>query len=170
MGTDLVTVRPTRAARVTTLSLEAVTAVGAVVGVQGFLSGAFDPLVDQLGEAWPLLDGRVLPAAALAGLVGVPQVVAFALGIRRHPRAADAGLLVGVVLTAWVVLQLPLIGWASPVQWLFAGIGVAQTVAAASWRRRPRAARVVPTTSSDGDPPAVEWSVADRRPPAGRPS
>lgn len=127
-----------RAARLVTLSLEALTVVGAAAGVQGFLAGAFDPLVDQLHEAWPLVDGRVLPAVALGGLVAVPQGVALFLGLRGHPRAADAGLVVGVGLAAWVLLQLPLIGWSSPVQWLFAGVGVAQAVAAAVWRAAAR--------------------------------
>lgn len=132
MSTDA---RQPRAARTTTLSLEAVTAVGAAAGVQGFLSGAFDPLVDQLRDALPFVTGRALPAAALAGLVALPQAGALLLGLRRHPRAADAGLAVGAVLTAWVALQLPLIGFSSPVQWAFAAVGVAQVVAAALWRR-----------------------------------
>lgn len=120
------------------MSLEALTVVGAAAGVQGFLSGTFDPLVDQVHEAWPLVEGRVLPAVALAAVVGVPQAVALSLGLRRHPRAADAGLVVGVGLAAWVLLQLPLIGWDSPVQWLFFGVGVAQAIAAAVWRAAPR--------------------------------
>ena len=137
MTTDRTRPSP-RAARIVTLSLEGLTMVGAAAGVQGFLAGAFDPLVDQLHEAWPLVDGRVLPAVALGGLVAVPQGVALFLGLRGHPRAADAGLVVGVGLAAWVLLQLPLIGWGSPVQWLFAGVGVAQAVAAAVWRAAAR--------------------------------
>ncbi|SOC52310.1 hypothetical protein [Ornithinimicrobium cerasi] len=127
--------RPPRAARIITLSLEAVTAVGAVAGVQGFLSGAFDPLVDQLSEVLPFVDGRALPAAALGGLVALPQAGALLLGLRRHPLAADAGLAVGAALTIWVGLQLPLIGFSSPVQWAFLAVGVVQVVAAALWRR-----------------------------------
>lgn len=135
MDTDRPTGTARRAARLTTFSLEAITAVGAVAGVQGFLSGAFDPLVDQLHDAWPLVDGRVLPAVALAGLVGLPQAGALVLGLRRHPRAADAGLVAGGVLAVWVLAQLPLIGWTSPIQWVFAGVGVSEVIAAGIWRR-----------------------------------
>ncbi|WP_122260510.1 hypothetical protein [Ornithinimicrobium cerasi] len=127
--------RPPRSARITTLSLEALTALGAVAGVQGFLSGAFDPLVDQLREVLPFVDGRALPAAALGGLVALPQAGALLLGLRRHRLAPDAGLVVGVGLTAWVGMQLPLIGFTSPVQWAFLAVGVAEVVAALVWRR-----------------------------------
>ncbi len=138
MSIEALPVSSPRAARVTALSLEALTAVGAAAGVQGFVSGAFDPLVDQLHDVWPIVEGRVLPAVALGALVALPQAVAFGLGLRRHRWAADLGVAVGVALTAWVTLQLPLIGWGSPVQWVFAGIGVAQVVAAGVWRRRAR--------------------------------
>jgi hypothetical protein len=40
------------------LALEGLTTVGVVAGIQGFLTGQFDPLVDQL----PVVDGPVVPA------------------------------------------------------------------------------------------------------------
>ncbi|WP_225755291.1 hypothetical protein [Actinotalea sp. Marseille-Q4924] len=138
MSSDAVQVTPTRSARVTTLVLEALTAVGAAAGVQGFLSGTFDVLVDQLNDAWPLVQGRVLPAVALGAFVALPQAAAFVLGVRRHRWAAEAGLAVGATLAAWVTLQLPLIGWTSPVQWAFFAVGVAEVVAASVWRRHER--------------------------------
>ena len=138
MSIETVQVSSPRAARIATLSFEAVTAVGAVAGVQGFLSGTFDVLVDQVHDAWPLVEGRVLPALALGAVVAVPQATAFVLGVRRHPWAAEAGLAVGAALIAWVTLQLPLIGWTSPVQWAFVAMGVAEVVAATVWRRRVR--------------------------------
>ncbi|WP_199422898.1 hypothetical protein [Actinotalea solisilvae] len=141
MGIETVQAPPGRAARVTGLALQSLTAVGAVAGVKGFLDGTFDPLVDQLHDAWPLVDGRVLPALALAATVGVPQVGALVLGLRRHPRAPDAALAVGAVLTGWVTFQLPLIGWTSPVQWAFAAIGLAEVAAGLAWRRADRRRR-----------------------------
>ncbi len=122
------------AARRSALALHAVTAVGALAGVQGFLSGQFDPLVEQL----PVVDGPVLPALALGVCVAVPQAIALTLGLRRHPAAAGTSLAAGAVLTGWVLVQLPLIGWSSPVQWAFAAVGVGEVVAAAVWRRRSR--------------------------------
>ncbi|MCL3861157.1 hypothetical protein [Actinotalea sp. K2] len=138
MSIDRERVSPPGGARITLLSLEALTAVGAVTGVQGFLTGAFDPLVDQVHDAWPIVQVRILPAAALGAVVALPQAVAFVLGLRHHRWAADAGVAAGAALTAWVTLQLPLIGWTSPVQWAFVGVGVVQVVAATVWRRHVR--------------------------------
>lgn len=140
MSSDAVQVSSPRAARITTLSLEALTAVGAAAGVNAFLNGTFDVLADQVHDAWPIVQGRVLPALALGAVVALPQAVAFVLGLRRHRWAADAGLVVGVALIAWVTLQLPLIGWTSPVQWAFVGIGVVEVVTATIWRRNDRRA------------------------------
>ncbi len=104
--------------------------------MQGFLSGAFDPLVAQVGERLTLVDGPVIPALALGLLIAVPQAVALVLAMRRHLRAPAAGVAVGVVLTGWVTAQLPMIGWGSPVQWAFAAIGLAEATAGAVWLRR----------------------------------
>lgn len=126
------------ASRRWTLALAAFTAVGALAGVQGFASGQFEPLVDQL----PFVDGPALPAAALGLCVAVPQGAALALGLRRHPRAAQAGLGAGLVLTGWVLAQLPVIGWTSPVQWAFVAVGLAETAAAGRWLRGQQPARL----------------------------
>ncbi|MCL3861080.1 hypothetical protein [Actinotalea sp. K2] len=136
MSIDAVQVSSPRAARITTLALQALTAVGAAAGVQGFVVGSFDPLVAQLHDAWPIVEGRIMPALALGATVALPQAGAFVLGLRRHRWAPDAGLAVGAALVAWVTLQLPLIGWTSPVQWAFVGIGVMEVVAAVVWRRQ----------------------------------
>ena len=129
MSTGAVRVSSRRAARVTTLCLAVLTAVGAAAGVQGFLAGAFDPLVSDVHAAGSFVDGRDLPAPALALAVALPQTVAVVLGLRRHRWAPDVGLAAGAVLVAWVTLQLPLIGWGSPVQWAFLGVGVVEVVA-----------------------------------------
>lgn len=129
-----------RAARAWTLALEGVTTVGALAGVQGFLSGQFETLVDQL----PVVDGPALPAVALGLCVAVPQGVALVLGLRHHPRAAPAGLAAGLVLTGWVLVQLPLIGWGSPVQWVFFAVGLGESAAAARWLPGRAAARLEP--------------------------
>jgi hypothetical protein len=111
-----------------------VTCVGVVAGVQGFLSGGFDSVVDQL----TFVDGPLVPALALALCVGVPQAVALTLGLRRHPRAPEANLGAGVLLAAWVLAQAPLIGWGSPMQWVFFAVGVGESVAGFCWWRRTR--------------------------------
>lgn len=116
-------------ARRSAIALEGLTTVGALAGVQGFLTGAFDPLVDRL----TFVDGPAVPALALAVCIGVPQGAALVLGLRRHVLAPRAALGAGVVLTGWVLAQLPLIGWESPVQWTFFAVGLAETAAAARW-------------------------------------
>lgn len=121
------------------LGLAGLTTVGALAGVQGFLSGQFDPLVDQLAEPLELVDGPQWPALALGVCVGLPQAVALILGLRRHPRAGPVSLGAGVVLTGWVLVQLPLIGWTSPVQWAFFAIGLGEVATSILWLRSARA-------------------------------
>ncbi len=65
---------------------------GAVIGVQGFLSGSFDPLVEDLSETFALIDGPTIPALALGAIVGVPQVAALVMGLRGSPRAPVAAV------------------------------------------------------------------------------
>jgi hypothetical protein len=125
--TSLAAPRPV--ARRCAIALEGLTTVGALAGVQGFLAGEFDPLVDRL----TFVDGPTVPALALAVCIGVPQGVALVLGLRRHALAPQAALGAGVVLTGWVLAQLPLIGWESPVQWAFFAVGLAETAAATRW-------------------------------------
>ncbi|MFC4615132.1 hypothetical protein ACFO3K_10455 [Cellulomonas algicola] len=125
-----------RAARRWVVGLSAFTLVGVVAGVQGFLSGAFAPLVDDLEQVLPLT-GPVVPAVALAVLVGVPQTVVLVTALRRTADAPVVAAVGGAALTGWVAVQLPLVGWTSPVQWAFAAVGVVECVAGL----RMRAAR-----------------------------
>ncbi|WP_426595009.1 hypothetical protein ACPPVS_05410 [Cellulomonas sp. McL0617] len=120
------------------VGLTGLTTVGVLVGVQGFLSGAFDPLVEQLAGSLEVSVGAVLPACALGVGVGLPQTVALALGLRRHPKAGLVGLGAGAVLTGWVLVQLPLIGWTSPVQWVFLAVGLVEIAASILWLRSAR--------------------------------
>ena len=100
---------PTRRLRRATIVLEALTILGTLAGVQGFLAGSFAPLVDDLETKLPI-DGPLVPAAALGLVVGGSQTAALILGIKNRPRAPQASLLAGTVLVVWVVAQLPLIG------------------------------------------------------------
>ncbi len=124
----------TRRLRRTSVALQAVTLVGVAAGIQGFLSGTFGPLVDQLTERLPIT-GPVLPAVGLGLVVGVSQGVALMLGARDHPRAPEASLVAGSVLVLWILAQLPLIGWTQPVQWAVLGISVAEIAVALAWLR-----------------------------------
>ncbi len=122
----------TRWLRRASVSLQALTVVGAAAGVQGFVSGSFQPLVDQLAERLPM-DGPLLPATALALVVGGSQATGLVLGARNHPQAPQIALVAGSVLVGWIAAQLPLIGWTAPVQWAFLVIGVAEVAISARW-------------------------------------
>lgn len=127
----------TRRLRHTSVALEAVTALGAAAGVQGFLSGSFAPLVDQLEQRLPV-NGPVLPAVALGLVVGATQGTAAVVGARDHPRAAEASLIAGSILVAWIMAQLPLIGWTEPVQWAVLSISVTEVAVSLAWLRSRR--------------------------------
>lgn len=60
-----------------------------------------------------------------------------ATALRRSAVAPVVAVVGGGALTGWVVAQLPLVGWTSPVQWTFAAVGVIECVAGL----RMRAAR-----------------------------
>ena len=133
--------RGSKALRRTLLGLQGFTLVGVVAGVHGFVTGAFEPLVAELVGHLAVVDdaGRV-PALALGLVVGVPQLVALVLALRADRRAAVVGLAAGMTLTAWVVVQLPLIGWSSPIQWAFFAVGLCES--AVAWRlARPSVSR-----------------------------
>lgn len=123
------------AARRVALALEGFTVFGAVIGIQGFLAGSFDPLVEDVSETFAFIDGPAIPALALGAIVGVPQVAALAMGLRGSPRAPAAAGLAGAVLVGWVAAQYPLVGWTSPLQPAFAAVGAAEVAAAVLWRR-----------------------------------
>ena len=122
-------------ARRTALALEAFTAFGAVIGIQGFVSGSFDPLVEDVSETFAFIDGPAIPALALGAFVGFRRWSrwpwAFA-GALARPMAAG---LAGAVLVGWVAAQYPLVGWGSPLQPAFAAVGAAEVAAAVLWRR-----------------------------------
>jgi hypothetical protein len=125
----------TRSLRRVAVALEALMVLGTLAGIQGFLSGSFAPLVDDLGTRLPL-KGPVVPAVALGVVVGGSQAAALILGVAHRARAAQASLLAGLVLVAWVLAQLPLIGWTAPVQWIVFAVGVVEVAVATAWLRR----------------------------------
>ena len=147
-----------RAARRWVVGLSAFTLVGVVAGVQGFSSGAFAPLVADLEEVLPLT-GPVVPAVALAVLVGVPQAVVLVSALRRATAAPRAAAVGGAALAGWVAAQLPLVGWTSPAQWAFAAVGVAECIAG----MRMRAARARTAGGPPGTPTGTARADRPRR-------
>jgi hypothetical protein len=86
-------------------ALEAFVAVGAWAGTVGFVTGAFDSLVEQL--PW---ESAALGAVALAGCVAVPTTVTTVALLQRRGWAPRATLLTASVLAAWLVGQTAFVG------------------------------------------------------------
>jgi len=126
--------------------------VGVGVGAVGFLSGAFDDLVDDVARAVPFTRSRHAPAVALCVAVGVPQAVGLALAAKNRPSAPRAAALSGALLAAWVGVQAPTLGWTAPVQPAFFGVGIAQAVNGLIWMRTPDSDRPA-TRAAHGAPP-----------------
>ena len=116
------------AARRAVIGLEVFTAVGAVVGAIGlitdgdrFMGGTVD-VHDLPLHNWPFA-GIVL--LLLNGLLPALATVA---ELRRHPRAAAMHLTAGVVLMAWIIVQVAFIGLVFALQPLMFMVGLALVV------------------------------------------
>ena len=88
--------------------------------------------LNAIGGAWYALGGApevptqwlngtpfgsyVIPGLVLGAVVGGSQIAAAVAGWRRHPRARTLSLLAALVLLAWIVIQLALIGYHSALQ------------------------------------------------------
>lgn len=105
--------RPPRARRVL-IAMEAVMAVSAFGGAWYAIGGAPDVPTEWL-RGTPF-DDYVVPGVILGAVVGGSQVAAAvtARWRRRHARAASLGA--AVVLLTWIVTQLAMIGYVSPLQ------------------------------------------------------
>lgn len=127
----VLTTRPR--ARRALIAMHGVMAINAFAGAWYALGGAPD-----VPTAW--LEGTpfgsyVVPGLILGGVVGGGQVAAaFALR-RRHPRAREVSLGASLVLLAWIVTQLAIIGYVSPLQpivlaWALVSLALARGLAA----------------------------------------
>lgn len=95
------------------LWLEALLALGAYAGAIGLVSGGVD-----LGAATSDLPfgSTVFAGLALGVVNGVLPTVVFVAALQRRARAQAGHWLVGVALTAWIVVQVGFLGW--PPHWL----------------------------------------------------
>lgn len=81
-------------------------------------------------------DSWLLPGLALLVTVALPQGVGAVVALRRHPRAATVGLVVGVALVLWILVQLLVLRRYFFLQPVIAGLGVLEVALALAWHRR----------------------------------
>jgi hypothetical protein len=121
--------------------LETALAVGALYGGIALIAR---PEGDALGMSADLLAGTpfddyLIPGVLLlAANAGLPLAAAWA-ALRRWPWAPAGHMAVGLVLIAWIIVQLALVGYATPIQPACLGLGIA--ILMLGWASRTRARR-----------------------------
>jgi hypothetical protein len=109
--------------RMATLLLTLFVAAGAVAGGLSLIMGS------DLGMDPGLLDGTpfdsyVVPGYILLIAVGGSSLVAAVLLLIRHEQAFSFAFLAGAILTAWIAVQMAMIGFVSLLQPIFFAIGL----------------------------------------------
>ncbi|HWR91264.1 MAG TPA: hypothetical protein VN300_02515 [Desulfobacterales bacterium] len=115
--------------------------VGLSASVSGALlmlapSGAFLRMPPELLAGSPFRDFLV-PGMILFVVVGVCQIVAGVLTLRRHPAAPVAGMVFGLGLVIWIFVQASMIGGGHLLQYSYFALGVAETALAFLIQRSP---------------------------------
>lgn len=110
-------------------TLQAVTAIGAIPAGIGYL---MDTSGQILGASVELLANSPLKSFLLPGLFlllinGLAHVAGSFLSFSRHRYAGNAGLILGVLLTLWIIIQIAWISLTSFLQPLFLVIGLVNT-------------------------------------------
>lgn len=113
-----------------------VNALSAWFGVLGLLGGTLS-FGSELNARLPF-DSLVLAGLALAAVVALPSTVLAVLSWRGDPRTPRATVLVGLLLIAWIVVQLVFLQSFSFFQPLYASIGLAFVLAGLRLTHRAR--------------------------------
>jgi hypothetical protein len=119
-----------------------VTAVAGGLALFGWPKGG-----GEYGPPLSLLDPTpfrdfLIPGLLLFVFVGLTNLAAWVMVLRRHPFSEIAAFGGGGALTVWILVEMVMLRTAHWLQWLYLAIGVA-TMAAALWLwlKRPAAAR-----------------------------
>jgi hypothetical protein len=120
----------------TLAGLEGLTGAAAVYGGIGLIRDGFG-MPDGWLAGTPLT-GWVLPGVALLIGVAVPQFAAAALILAGARTGLAAGFLAGLLLVAWIAVQLLILRRYFFLQPVIAGIGAAEVLLAWRWRRAAR--------------------------------
>jgi hypothetical protein len=134
--------------------LEGLTGAAAVYGGIGLIRDGFG-MPDGWLAGTPLT-GWVLPGVALLIGVAVPQLAAAALIVAGARPGLAAGFLAGLLLVAWIAVQLLILRRYFFLQPAIAGIGAAEVLLAWRWRRRTGDA-----AGSGGSSPGSGTNVSD---------
>jgi hypothetical protein len=113
--------------------LDGLTGAAAVYGGIGLIRNGFG-MPDGWLAGTPLT-GWVLPGAALLIGVAVPQLAAAALILADARPGLAAGYLAGLLLVAWIAVQLLILQRYFFLQPVIGGIGAAEMLLAWRWRR-----------------------------------
>lgn len=105
------------------LALELSTGIAALGGAWYGLAGARAVPVDWL-DGTPFRDYRV-PSAILGTAVGGSMLAAAGSVAGRGRRRRELSTVAGAVLLGWIGAQVATIGWRSPLQPAYLGVGVA---------------------------------------------
>jgi hypothetical protein len=117
-------VRTLSPSRLALLFLEGFTALGALAGAEGLTSNGERFLGGRVRAEQLPFGSFVFCGVLLLILNGLLPAAAMALELRRHSKAPIAHLSAGIVLVAWMVVQLWYVGYLFFLQPLMAGIGV----------------------------------------------
>ena len=113
--------------------LEGLTGAAAVYGGAGLIRDGFG-MPDGWLAGTPLT-GWALPGVALLIGVAIPQLAAAALILADASSGLAAGYLAGLLLVAWIAVQLLILQRYFFLQPVIAGIGAAEVLLAWRWRR-----------------------------------
>jgi len=107
-------------------SLQAFTAIGAIPAGIGYL---LDTTGKGMGVSTEMLansplDSFLLPGLFLLVVNGLAHIAGAWLSFSRNRYAGHAGLILGVVLTVWIIIQVAWISLSSVLQPLFLVIGL----------------------------------------------
>ena len=92
-----------------------------------------DPSGSGMGFSLELLEGTFLPNYLIPGLFllgvnGLGSLLGGALSFLRHRYASEAGVALGSLLIAWIVVQVAMIGLVHWLQPLYFSLGVVEVI------------------------------------------
>jgi len=110
-------------------SLQAFTAIGAIPAGLAFL---MDTTGKEMGASPEILansplDSFLLPGLFLVLVNGIANIAGAWLSFRKNRFAGHAGVLLGVALTLWIIIQVAWISLSSILQPLYLVIGLVNT-------------------------------------------
>jgi hypothetical protein len=113
------------------LALLLLVAVNAVYGGMGLIRNGMGMSTDWLTPT--PFDSWLVPGLALMLTVAVPQLIAAGLVLVRSRRAAAGGLVVGIGLMLWIVVQLAVLRRYFFLQPVIFGMGAVEAALALRW-------------------------------------